>query len=56
MKIWNKVYVAAQFTCAAMAIGVITSNIQDCPLWLMLAGLVSETFMIYNGIDALKED
>lgn len=56
MKNWKKFYASTQFVCAATAIGVATSNIQDCPWWLLLAVIAAGTFFVYNGIDALKED
>lgn len=56
MKTWKKVYATAQFVCAAMVVGITTSNIQDCPWWQVLAVITAGTFMVYDGIDALKGD
>lgn len=56
MKTWNKICTSSKFVCAGAMIGVATSNIQDCPWRLLFMMLAAATFMVYNGIDALKED
>lgn len=56
MKNWKKARASARFVYAAAIIGLITSHIENSPWWLTILSIVVAIFMVYEGIDALKED
>lgn len=56
MKSWKKVRASARFIYATAIIGLVMSHIESSSWWLTTLSIVVAIFMVYEGIDALKED
>lgn len=56
METWKKVGAFARFFNATAIIRVVMSHIENFPWWLTILSIVVAIFMVFEGIDALKED